>query len=447
MHETIRSDKEMFPGPKSRAMIEELNRYVKVTPQPFVLDLAECRGMWLVTVDGRRIFDWAGYYGAKLLGHNHPGLYEPEYLDRLAVAANNKIANPDFLTPQCLEYYRLLHELAPRSMAGEKLEVYVVNSGAEGVENMMKYLIYLHDKKLLARGELPGTRRFIYFDRAFHGRTVFALNITQLEHDPMVTKDFRGFVPGNIQVPFPSTDATQPPEWNTQRVQHSLEVVEDSLKRYRGEVVGIIVEPLQGAGGHRVTKPEFFCRLSELAHRYDVFLGIDEVQTAGGQTGTMFAIDQFDLPHPPQALAVAKKFGNGVVYMLETIDDVGVLDSTWGGCLADMVRFVQEIKILRRENLIEQVPKKADRLIDGLNELEHHYPRLIFNVRGMGIYQGFSMRNPADRNRLKNIALQDQQTLLLGAGVQSIRLRPVLDVTAADIDLLLEKLDRCLSKL
>jgi L-lysine 6-transaminase len=263
----------------------------------------------------------------------------------------------------------------------------------------------------------------------------------------MVTKDFRGFVPGNIQVPFPSTDATQPPEWNAQRMHHSLEIVEDSLKRYRGEVVAIIIEPLQGAGGQRMTTPEFFCRLSELAHRYEVFLGIDEVQTAGGQTGTMFAIDQFDLPYPPQALAVAKKFGNGVVYMLETINDVGVLDSTWGGCLADMVRFVQEVKIIRREKLIEQVPQKADRLVAGLKGLEHRYPHLIFNVRGMGLYQGFSMRNPDDRTRLKDIALQDQQMLLLGAGVQSIRFRPVLDVTAGDIDLMLEKLDWCLSRL
>jgi L-lysine 6-transaminase len=437
-----------FPGPKSKAMLDELGRYVIVGAQPFALDLAQCKGMWLRTVDDQWIFDWAGYYGAKLLGHNHPKLYEPEYLHRLSIAANNKVANPDFLTPECLAYYRLLRGIAPRCMAGsEKLEVYVVNSGAEAVENMMKYMINLHDKKLLAKGDLPGTRRFIYFDRAFHGRTVFALNITQLEHDPIVTKDFRGFVPGNIQVPFPSQDATQPTEWNNRRIEQSLAAVEDSLKRYRGEIVGIIVEPLQGAGGHRVTKPEFFCSLSRLAHTYDVFLGIDEVQTAGGQMGTMFAIDQFDLPYPPQAVAVAKKFANGVVYMLRSMEDQGVLDSTWGGNLADMVRFVQEMKIVREEHLIEQVPEKTSRLIDGLCNLEKKYPRVMFNIRGMGLYQGFSLRNPADRKRLKEIALHDERMLILGAGVQSIRFRPVLDVTVEDIDLMVEKLGRCMEKL
>ena len=84
-----------------------------------------------------------------------------------------------------------------------------------------------------------------------------------------------------------------------------------------------MVEPIQGAGGHRVAEPEFFRRLSALAHQYGVSLGFDEVQTAGGQTGTFFAIDQFDLPHPPTAVAVAKKLGNGAIYMLKPMDDIG----------------------------------------------------------------------------------------------------------------------------
>jgi len=176
-------------------------------------------------------------------------------------------------------------------------------------------------------------------------------------------------------------------------------------------------------------------------------LGIDEVQTAGGQTGAMFAIDQFDLPYPPQAIATAKKFANGVIYMLESVGNLGVLDSTWGGTLADMVRFVQEMKIVREERLIEQVPEKSERLVEGLNALVDKYNNLIFNVRGLGLYQGFTLRDPADRNQLKAIALQKEHLLLLGAGTQSIRFRPVLDVTIEDIDLMLAKLDRVLGVL
>lgn len=438
---------ETYPGPKSRAMLEEMTHYVLAEPKPFVLDLPHCEGMWLATVDGQRIFDWAGYFGSKLLGHNHPGLQEPEYLRRLATAANNKVANPDFLTPECLAYYRLLHASAPECMRNEQLEVYAVNSGAEAVENMMKYLLNLHNEKVRGQGGYSGVRRFIYFDRAFHGRTVFALNVTQLEHDPMVTKDFRGIVPGNIQAPFPSIDTSRSESWNTTRREQSLAVIEDCLRRYRGEIVAMVVEPIQGAGGQRMASPEFFRALSDLAHRYDVYLGFDEVQTAGGQTGSMFAIDQFDLPHPPQAVAVAKKFGNGAVYMLEPMADRGILDSTWGGCLSDMVRWCREMEIVREEQLIEQVPVKADVLIRGLESLADRYHDRIFNIRGMGLYQGFTLRDPAKKAELLRVALEEEQLLLLGAGVQTIRFRPVLDVTLEDIQRMLEKLDRTLAKL
>jgi L-lysine 6-transaminase len=436
-----------FPGPKSQELIEELSRYVVAEPYPFVVDLPRCRGMWLATVDGQRIFDWAGYYGSRLLGHNHPRLLEPGYTARLVHAANNKVANPDFLTPECLAYYRLLHEIAPRCMRNDRLEVYAVNSGAEAVENMMKYMINLHAEKLRARGERCEARRFVYFDSAFHGRTVFALNITQLKHDPIVTAGFQGFVPGNLQVPFPHYDASRDDAANLAECDASLAIVEDCLSRYGSEVVGIVVEPIQGAGGHRSSLPCFFQGLSALAHRFDVPLGFDEVQTAGGQTGTMFAIDQFDLPHPPAAVAVAKKFGNGVVYMHHSMADHGVLDSTWGGTLCDMVRFVEEMEIVRSERLIEQVAEKAEALTRGLAQLERAYGSLVFNVRGMGLYQGFSLRRLGDKERLLELALEEESLLLLGAGVQSIRLRPPLDVTAQDVALLLEMLGRCLEAL
>jgi L-lysine 6-transaminase len=322
-----------------------------------------------------------------------------------------------------------------------------VNSGAEAVENMLKYLVNLHHQKLLRQGRLPNARRFIYFDQAFHGRTVFALNVTQITHDPVVTKDFHGFIPSNIQVPFPAVDNSLSHEQNLARTQRSLDIVEDFLRRYPDEIVGMVVEPMQGAGGHRLALPEFFRGLSELAHRYEVGLGFDEVQTAGGQCGRMFAVDLFDLQHPPQAIAVAKKFANGAVYMLRPMDDHGVLDSTWGGSLADMVRFVQEWKIVREEKLLEQVAVKAEHLVKGLQSLAHKYPESVHNVRGMGLYQGFSLRPAGLKGKLIEHALQEENLFLLGAGTDTVRLRPHLNVELADIDLLIEKLDRCLDRL
>jgi L-lysine 6-transaminase len=440
------SDAQHFPGPISAAMIEELSRYVIADVQPFVVDLARCEGMWLATVDGQRIFDWAGYYASKLIGHNHPGLQEPDYVRRLALAANNKVANPDFLTPECLEYYRAIHRLAPRCMRNPKLEVYAVNSGAEAVENMMKYFINLYHQSRGGRRRGRERSRFIYFEQAFHGRTIFALNVTQTL-DPVATKDFHGLIHGNIQVPFPAVNTSETPEKNRARTNEVLQTVQKFLEQFAGDVVGIVVEPIQGAGGHRVAEPEFFRGLSELAHQHGVFLGFDEVQTAGGPTGELFVVDQLDLPHPPHAVAVAKKFGCGAVYMLYSMDDRGVLDSTWGGSLADMVRFVQEMKIIEREGLIAAAKTKGERLASGLRELEAKYYGIMSNVRGVGLYQGFSMATKELKNRLEEMALREEGLFLLGAGSRSFRMRPNLSVTEAEIDLLLEILERCLIKL
>ncbi len=431
-----------FPGPQSAAMMAELRRYVLADPYPFGVDLEKSEGMWLATVEGAKLFDWAGYYGSKWIAHNHPRLFEPAYLRRLGYAANNKLANPDFLTRECLDYYRALREVAPRCMQSDRLEIYTVNSGAEAVENMMKYLINLHDRK---RGRQPGPRRFIYFDQAFHGRTIFALNVTELTHAPVITRDFHGLVHGNVQVPFPAVDNDAPAADNRERTRQALERVESILKANAAETVAIVLEPLQGAGGHRAAEKEFFQGLSRLAHQYDVFLGLDEVQTAGGQTGEFFMADQLDLPYPPQAIASGKKLGNGVIYMLYPMEDEGVLDSTWGGTLADMVRFVQELRIVRDEQLIEQVPAKTERLLQHLRELQTRHPTKLRNIRGAGLYQGFSLTSPALKSALVNRALEEENLLLLAAGETTVRLRPHLHVTADDIDRLAQMLDRLLT--
>ena len=158
-------------------------------------------------------------------------------------------------------------------------------------------------------------------------------------------------------------------------------------------------------------------------------------------------VDQLNLPYPPDAVAVAKKFGCGAVYMRQSMEDKGVLDSTWGGSLADMVRFVQEMKIVRREDLITAAKINGERLAAGLQVLEEKFDGLIFNVRGQGLYQGFSLREPEMKNQLEEMALKSEGLLLLGAGVRSIRLRPNLSVTGADIEQLMTMLTRCLHRL
>ena len=161
----------------------------------------------------------------------------------------------------------------------------------------------------------------------------------------------------------------------------------------------------------------------------------------------MFAIDQFHLPYPPDAVAVGKKFAVGALFMREPLGDIGVLDSTWGGSLADMVRFCQEWRVVEDENLVQAAASGGEHLAAGLRELQARFPEAIRNVRGMGLYQGFTLRQPGMRGRLTEMALQQHDLLLLGAGADSIRTRPNLSVTPPEIDRFLALLGVCFESL
>jgi L-lysine 6-transaminase len=102
---------------------------------------------------------------------------------------------------------------------------------------------------------------------------------------------------------------------------------------------------------------------------------------------------------------------------------------------------------VEEEKLLEQISAKAEVMVSGLGELAKKHPDKIYNIRGMGIYQGFSLRNPEKLNALIDYALEEEKMILLEAGVDTIRFRSALDVTVPEIQLMIRKLDKCLAGL
>jgi L-lysine 6-transaminase len=434
-------------GDKGKVLIDSIKDFVAIESRPFVIDLPRSDGMWLATIDDQRIFDWANYYASKLIGHNHPRLYDFDYVARLVNAANNKVSNPDYVTQELVEYLTLIRSLTPKCFGShDDVQIFTCNSGAEAMENAMKYLINLYRDVDGVKGadrfvERPG---FIFFQNGFHGRTVYTLNVTNMPHNNVITRDYMNLTACNFMVPFPAIDTDRTYGENLLVMERSVERLQVCIDHHPN-MAGIIIEPMQGAGGHRVALPEFFRRVSDLSFQRNVPLCFDEVQTAGGPTGTFFMCDQFDLPHPPHVVASAKKLACGVVWMRTKMRESGILDSTWSGTLSDMVRFVQEMKIIRDERLMEELPGKAEKLSDGLKALAYKHRSLIGNVRGSGLYMGFTLKPPITLNEFINEALDKESLLLQPAQPDTIRLRPNLSVTIADIGLLLTKLDRLLN--
>jgi len=103
--------------------------------------------------------------------------------------------------------------------------------------------------------------------------------------------------------------------------------------------------------------------------------------------------------------------------------------------------------VVEGEHLLEVLPQKTTILLDGLDVLKNKYPDKIRNIRGMGLYQGFSLVNPDNLMKLVEHAQDNEKLILLEAGTDSIRFRPTMDVTVDEIKLMLEILDRCLAVL
>ena len=155
-----------IPGPRSR---EILDRKARVIAEPLSIYLPivieEAHGATITDVDGNTFIDFTGGVGCLNVGHSNPRVVEA------AKEQIERFTHTDFTIIPYENYIELaerLLELVP--IGGEKRAAFF-NSGAEAVENAVKF----------ARSY---TRRpaVIAFDGGFHGRTLLALSLTSKTH-------------------------------------------------------------------------------------------------------------------------------------------------------------------------------------------------------------------------------------------------------------------------
>jgi L-lysine 6-transaminase len=158
-----------------------------------------------------------------------------------------------------------------------------------------------------------------------------------------------------------------------------------------------------------------------------------------GITGRMWAHQHADVR--PDLLAFGKKsqicgiMGGGRID--EEPDNVfrtsSRINSTWGGNLVDMVRCQRFLEILHEEELLENSTTVGTRLLAGLETLQRERPELVSNARGKGLMCAIDLPDGETRDRVAD-AMYQNGAIILGCGVRSLRFRPPLDVTAAEID-------------
>jgi 4-aminobutyrate aminotransferase len=223
------------------------------------------------------------------------------------------------------------------------------------------------------------------------------------------------------------------------------------------EVAGIIVEPIQGAGGYIVPPDEFLPKLKKLCEKYGIILIDDEVQTGFGRTGKMWACEHWKVI--PEILcaskAIAAGLPMGICVTKSEIMDWGPTshENTLGGNPIIVSAALAVLDVLISERLIENAEKIGSYLMKRLKELQEKY-EIIGDVRGKGMMIGVEFvkdrksLEPAEKERDKIILEAFKKgLLLLGAGRSSLRLAPPLILDKEQADKGIEIFEEALKKI
>jgi 4-aminobutyrate aminotransferase len=219
------------------------------------------------------------------------------------------------------------------------------------------------------------------------------------------------------------------------------------------EVAAIILEPVQGEGGYVVPPRKFFDELRRLCERHGILLIADEVQSGMGRTGKMWASEHFDLV--PDIMAVAKGIASGMP-LSATIARAEVMDwrpgahaSTFGGNPVAVAASLTTLELLEDE-LLDNALRIGNYMMDRLREWPGRF-QVVGDVRGLGLMLGIEFvkdqdtreRAPQVRDAVEKLAFE-RGVLVLGAGLNSIRLSPPLVITREQAAFALDVLEDCI---
>ena len=414
-----------------------------------IIDLDKSHGSWLVDGrNGREYLDLFSMFASMPIGYNHPYILKNN--DRLLRSVINKPTNSDIYTMEMAEFVETMGKIAQPDYLPHS---FYVEGGALGVENALKTAFDWKVQKNMSKGIKGKGNQIIHLSECFHGRTGYTLSLTD-SPDKRKTKYFPKFKWPRVinpKIQFPMN--TENLENVISLEEQSIRQVKDAIYDNQDDIAALIVEPIQGEGGDNHFRGEYLQALRELALENEFLLIFDEVQTGIGITGKMWAHQNFD-EAIPDIIAFGKKTQCCGIFCGTRIDEVednvfnisSRLNSTWGGNLADMVRFTLYLEIIENEGLVEKAAESGAYLLKHLENLQNDYYPLVSNARGQGLFCAFDLPDGDVRDSVVN-NIMDEGAVILGSGVRSIRFRPHLNISRNEIDkgisMIKNSLDRC----
>jgi acetylornithine/N-succinyldiaminopimelate aminotransferase len=372
-------------------------QYVAQTSDfPQMLEIERANGIWLYGSDGKRYADLVSGISVSNLGHGHPEIVRA--VQEQAGKHMHLMVYGEFIQSPQVQLAKLLAEHLPENLDC----TYFVNSGSEAIDGALKLA-----KRYTGRFET------VSFRNAYHGSTAGALSILGNER---LKNPFRPLVPGNKQITFNDIKAL------------------DQINRHTACVV---LEPIQAEAGIMLPGTGFLQKVREACTAHGALLILDEIQTASGRTGSLFAFEQYGII--PDILVLAKSLGGGmplgafiasseIQSVLRKNPALGHI-TTFGGHPVSCAAGLAALKALTKDKSILAGVDKKGKLFR--EKLVHSK---IKEVRGKGLLLAVELQSSDQVSRFMKTSLEQgiisDQFLYYD---KAFRISPPLTITEAEI--------------
>lgn len=371
------------PKSTSNQLINLENQYGAHNYHPLPVVLAKGEGVYVWDVEGKKYYDFLSAYSAVNQGHSHPKIIK-SLIDQ---AQTLTLTSRAFYNNVLGVYEKYVTEYFGYD------KVLPMNTGAEAVETAIKLT---RKWGYEVKGVEENKAKIIVCEGNFHGRTT---TIISFSNDPTSYTNFGPFTPGFIKIPYNNIDA-----------------LEKALRD--DNVVGFLVEPIQGEAGVYVPSDGYLEEAYELCKAAGVLFIADEVQTGIARTGELLACDYENVV--PDVLILGKALSGGVYPVSAVLANDNIMNvikpgqhgSTFGGNPIAAKVAIAALEVVKDENLAKNAKKLGELFRNEIQTLVDQSP-LVKLVRGKGLLNAIVINDTEDSSTAWEICMKLRDNGLL----------------------------------
>ncbi|MGM1030460.1 MAG: aspartate aminotransferase family protein [Actinomycetota bacterium] len=347
-------------------------------------------GSYVVTSEGRRLFDGtAGLWHANV-GHAHPEIAQAAHEQMLRLETYHVFQR--YANDRAIELGERLAAISPIERPKA-----ILNSGGSDAIDVACKLARRHWQR-----DGRGSKQIILSrEHAYHGLHAYGTSIAGLDFNR------EGF----------GTESLVP---ETARVSFDdIAAVEASIEQIGAEhIAAIVTEPIQGTGGVNPPAPGYLEGLQRLCREHDILLIVDEVITGFGRTGEWFAAQRYGLE--PDLVTFAKGVTSGYaplggVLVAPRIWEPFYVDApetpvfrhgaTYAGHATAAAVAIANLDIIERDGLVPRVRELEQVLRAQLEGLQQRQEAVV-DVRVAGFLGGISLDERLVNDRVGDRAVE-----------------------------------------